>query len=150
MPYCLATTSGSCVCHDSNPQCAAPLRGVPWGVVCWSSPSASLSQVSGILVFVQDQFKLSLLETGNFAAALNAAAIVGALVSGWVADRFGRKPALFISSFMFTMGSFWMALANSYPSLLVGRYIQGYGVGAGLLISPMFISEIAPPAFRGS
>jgi len=106
--------------------------------------------VSGILVFIQDRFHLSLIETGNFAAALNAAAIVGALVSGWVADRFGRKPALFISSLMFTSGSFLMAGANSYRALLLGRYVQGYGVGAGLLISPMFISEIAPPAFRGS
>ena len=106
--------------------------------------------VSGILVFIQDQFKLSLLETGNFAAALNAAAIVGALVSGYIADKFGRKPALFVSSLMFTTGSFLMAAANDYKSLLIGRYVQGYGVGAGLLISPMFISEIAPPAFRGS
>ena len=106
--------------------------------------------VSGILVFIQDQFKLSLLETGNFAAALNAAAIVGALVSGYIADKFGRKPALFVSSLTFTSGSFLMAAANDYKSLLIGRYVQGYGVGAGLLISPMFISEIAPPAFRGS
>ena len=67
-----------------------------------------------------------------------------------IADRFGRKPALFISSLMFTAGSFWMAAANSYEQLVLGRYVQGYGVGAGLLISPMFISEIAPPAFRGS
>ena len=106
--------------------------------------------VSGILIFVQERFKLTLLETGNFAAALNAAAIVGALCSGWIADRYGRKPSLFISSLMFTTGSFMMAAANSYKSLVIGRYVQGYGVGAGLLISPMFISEIAPPAFRGS
>jgi sugar porter (SP) family MFS transporter len=106
--------------------------------------------VSGIIVFIQDQFKLSLLETGNFAAALNAAAIVGALVSGWIADRFGRKPSLFVSSLMFTTGSFLMAGANTYRGLVLGRYVQGYGVGAGLLISPMFISEIAPPQFRGS
>lgn len=106
--------------------------------------------VSGILVFIQDRFQLSLIETGNFAAALNAAAIVGALVSGWVADHFGRKPALFMSSLMFTSGSFLMAGANSYRALLLGRYVQGYGVGAGLLICPMFISEIAPAAFRGS
>ena len=106
--------------------------------------------VSGILLFIQDRFSLSLLETGNFAAALNGAAIIGALVSGWVADRHGRKPALFISSLTFTAGSTWMAAANSYRALLLGRYLQGYGVGAGLLISPMFISEIAPPKFRGS
>ena len=106
--------------------------------------------VSGLLIFVQEQFKLTLLQTGNFAAALNAAAIVGALASGVIADRYGRKPALFISSLLFTAGSFLMASANSYRALVLGRYVQGYGVGAGLLISPMFISEIAPPAFRGS
>ena len=106
--------------------------------------------VSGILIFIQDQFQLTLLQTGNFAAALNAAAIVGALASGWIADKFGRKPALFISSLAFTSGSFMMAAANTYKGLVLGRYVQGYGVGAGLLISPMFISEIAPPAFRGS
>ena len=104
--------------------------------------------VSGILVFVKDRFNLSLLETGNFAAALNAAAIVGALCSGWIADKFGRKPSLFISSLTFTAGSFMMAAAPTYRALVLGRYVQGYGVGAGLLISPMFISEIAPPAFR--
>lgn len=106
--------------------------------------------VSGILVFVKDRFNLSLLETGNFAAALNAAAIVGALCSGWIADKFGRKPSLFISSLTFTAGSFMMAAAPTYRALVLGRYVQGYGVGAGLLVSPMFISEIAPPAFRGS
>jgi sugar porter (SP) family MFS transporter len=106
--------------------------------------------VSGIIVFIQEQFQLSLIETGNFAAALNAAAIVGALVSGWSADKFGRKPTLFVSSLMFTAGSFLMATANSYQGLVLGRYVQGFGVGSGLLISPMFISEIAPPAFRGS
>ena len=106
--------------------------------------------VSGILVFVKDRFNLSLLETGNFAAALNAAAIVGALCSGWIADKFGRKPSLFISSLTFTAGSFMMAAAQTYRALVLGRYVQGYGVGAGLLVSPMFISEIAPPAFRGS
>ena len=68
--------------------------------------------VSGILVFVKDRFNLSLLETGNFAAALNAAAIVGALCSGWIADKFGRKPSLFISSLTFTAGSFMMAAAQ--------------------------------------
>ena len=43
-----------------------------------------------------------------------------------------------------------MALASTYRHLLLGRYVQGFGIGAGLLISPMFISEISPPAFRGS
>ncbi len=106
--------------------------------------------VSGILHFVQAEFSLSTHQTEIFASAINAAAIVGALSSGYLADKSGRKSALFLSSFVFTTGSFMMALAPTYPRLLFGRVLQGYGVGAGLLIAPMFISEIAPPAYRGS
>ena len=106
--------------------------------------------VSGILFFIKERFGLDTHAMEVFASAINSAAIVGALTSGLVADRFGRKPALFISSLMFTTGSFVMALAGSYSRLLQGRYIQGFGIGAGLIISPLFISEIAPPQFRGS
>ena len=106
--------------------------------------------VSGILFFIAKEFGLDTHAKEVFASAVNSAAVVGALSSGVIADKFGRKPALFISSLAFTSGSFAMAFANSYRNLLLGRYVQGFGIGAGLLISPMFISEIAPPAFRGS
>jgi len=106
--------------------------------------------VSGILLFVQEEFGLTSHQAEVFASAMNAAALVGALVSGWFADKFGRKPALFVSSVTFAVGSIMMALANSFDALVYSRYIQGFGVGAGLLISPMFISEVAPKEFRGA
>ena len=106
--------------------------------------------ISGILLFVQDDFGLSSHQTEVFASAMNSAAIFGALVSGFLADRFGRKPALFISSCMFALGSILMAVAQTYDALVFSRYIQGFGVGAGLLISPMFISEVSPKQFRGA
>ena len=93
--------------------------------------------VSGILLFVQEEFGLSSHQAEVFASAMNAAALVGALISGWFADKFGRKPALFISSVTFATGSIMMALANTFDMLVWSRYIQGFGVGAGLLISPM-------------
>ena len=43
-----------------------------------------------------------------------------------------------------------MAVATSYEMLVYSRYIQGFGVGAGLLISPMFISEVSPKQWRGA
>ena len=66
------------------------------------------------------------------------------------AAQFGRKPALFLSSCTFALGSVLMAVAQSYEMLVYSRYIQGFGVGAGLLISPMFISEVSPKQWRGA
>uniref|UniRef100_A0A7S0LIW5 Major facilitator superfamily (MFS) profile domain-containing protein n=1 Tax=Coccolithus braarudii TaxID=221442 RepID=A0A7S0LIW5_9EUKA len=106
--------------------------------------------VSGILLFVQEEFGLSSAQAETFAAAMNSAAIIGALVSGWVADKFGRKPALFMSSASFAVGSTLMSLAGSYDHLVKSRWIQGFGVGSGLLISPMFIAEVAPAKYRGA
>ena len=74
--------------------------------------------ISGILLFVQEEFALSSHQTEVFASAMNSAAILGALVSGWIADKFGRKPALFISSCTFAVGSIMMAVAGSYDMLV--------------------------------
>jgi len=106
--------------------------------------------ISGILLFVQEEFALTSHQTEAFASAMNAAALFGALFSGYIADKFGRKPALFISSCTFAVGSILMAVATSYEMLVYSRYIQGFGVGAGLLISPMFISEVSPKQWRGA
>ena len=69
--------------------------------------------VSGILFFIAQEFGLDTHSKEVFASAVNSAAVVGALASGVIADRFGRKPALFISSLAFTSGSFAMAFAPS-------------------------------------
>ena len=106
--------------------------------------------VSGIIPFVQEEFGLTNHQVETFAAAMNSFAVVGALVSGWIADKVGRKPALFMSSCTFAIGSVMMATASSYDMLVYSRYIQGFGVGAGMLVSPMFIAEVSPAKFRGA
>lgn len=106
--------------------------------------------ISGILLFVQEEFALTSHQVEVFASAMNSAALFGALFSGYIADKFGRKPALFMSSCTFALGSILMAVATSYDMLVYSRYIQGFGVGAGLLISPMFISEVSPKQWRGA
>ena len=105
--------------------------------------------ISGIIPFVQAEFGLTN-QVETFASAMNSFAVIGALVSGWIADRVGRKPALFMSSCTFAVGSVMMAMAGSYETLVYSRYIQGFGVGAGMLVSPMFIAEVSPAKFRGA
>ena len=134
------------------------LKGAPPFVKACASFSAmdslllgyDIGCISGILLFVQEEFALNSHQVEVFASAMNSAALVGALFSGYIADKFGRKPALFMSSCTFALGSILMAVATSYDMLVYSRYIQGFGVGAGLLISPMFISEVAPKQWRGA
>lgn len=47
------------------------------------------------------------------------------------------------------MGVSWTALADGYPSLMIGRFVTGIGVGFGLAIDPVYIAEVSPPQFRG-
>jgi SP family sugar porter-like MFS transporter len=73
----------------------------------------------------------------------------GALVSGALSDRFGRKPMLILAAANFVVSSIGIALAQSFPVFVTWRILGGTSIGLASNISPMYISEIAPPARRG-
>ena len=51
---------------------------------------------------------------------------------------------------LFMTGAMIMASARRFGGLLMGRLITGFGVGTGLAIDPLYISEISPPMYRGA
>ena len=71
-------------------------------------------------------------------------AAIGALFSGWLSDRFGRKPVIMVADVLFTAGSIVMAVAPTIAWLMVGRLIIGLGIGAASQIVPLYLSEVAP------
>ena len=73
----------------------------------------------------------------------------GALLSGALSDRFGRKPMLVLAAANFVLSSIGIALAQSFPEFVTWRILGGMSIGLASNISPMYISEIAPPARRG-
>ena len=75
--------------------------------------------------------------------------IIGAVVSGMVSDKFGRKWPLLLSAFLFTLASLGTGAANSYIVFIVFRLVGGVGIGLASALSPMYIAEIAPSAMRG-
>lgn len=75
--------------------------------------------------------------------------VVGAILSGAVSDKFGRKWPLLLSAFLFTVSSIGTGWAHSYAIFIFFRIIGGVGIGLASALSPMYIAEIAPSHLRG-
>ncbi|CCD22865.1 myo-inositol transporter ITR1 NDAI_0A07110 [Naumovozyma dairenensis CBS 421] len=82
-------------------------------------------------------------------AATSLGALISSIFAGTAADVFGRKPCLMFSNVMFIIGAILQISAHKFWQMAAGRLIMGFGVGIGSLISPLFISEIAPKMIRG-
>lgn len=75
--------------------------------------------------------------------------VVGAVLSGAISDKFGRKKPLLLAAFLFTVASVGTGLASSYLTFVLFRMVGGIGIGLASALSPMYIAEIAPSHLRG-
>ena len=75
--------------------------------------------------------------------------VVGSLLGGWPADRFGRKATLLWIGVLYLLGAAGSALASNVWVFIAARVIGGLGIGISTVVAPMYISEIAPPQHRG-
>ena len=75
--------------------------------------------------------------------------VVGSLIGGWPADRFGRKATLLWIGVLYLLGAAGSALASNVWVFIAARVIGGLGIGISTVVAPMYISEIAPPQHRG-
>jgi sugar porter (SP) family MFS transporter len=75
--------------------------------------------------------------------------VLGALIGGWPTDRFGRKPTLLFIGLLYIVGAIGSALANDPVVFIAARVIGGLGIGISTVAAPLYISEIAPPKYRG-
>ena len=105
--------------------------------------------ISGAEQTIQDLWQLSDAQHGLVVSAALWATVVGSMVGGLPTDAFGRKPTLVAIGVAYTISAIWSAMAGDYWSLIVARSIGGLGVGIATVAAPMYISEIAPAAFRG-
>ena len=75
--------------------------------------------------------------------------LVGALVSGGLSDRYGRKRLLMLAALIFTVTSVGIGLSTDFLSFVLWRIAGGVAIGLASNLSPMYISEIAPAHMRG-
>jgi sugar porter (SP) family MFS transporter len=74
---------------------------------------------------------------------------IGALIGGWPTDRFGRRPTLLWLGILYLISSLGSALAPNVYVFFIARVIGGLGIGISTVVAPLYISEIAPPKYRG-
>src|SRR5712675_3378888 len=75
--------------------------------------------------------------------------VIGALLGGWPADRFGRKATLLWIGILYLIGAVGSGLAPNVGIFIAARVIGGLGIGISTVVAPLYISEIAPPKYRG-
>jgi MFS family permease len=75
--------------------------------------------------------------------------LIGALSAGPLAGRVGRRRTMLYTTIFFAVGPVFEALSPNMGVMAFGRFISGLGAGASVVVVPIFISEIAPPAERG-
>jgi MFS transporter, SP family, arabinose:H+ symporter len=73
----------------------------------------------------------------------------GAVLSGWLSDRFGRKRLLILSAVLFIVASLGTGSAGSLGTFIIFRMLGGIGIGLASNLSPMYIAEITPGSVRG-
>src|SRR5258708_1437041 len=75
--------------------------------------------------------------------------LLGAMLSGVLTDKFGRKPALLLSAMLFALSSIGTALSNTFVVFVTWRIAGGLAIGLASSLSPMYIAEVSPALFRG-
>lgn len=107
------------------------------------------SVISGVVGFIGPEFGLTKIQIGWAVASLTLTSTLAMMVSGPISDKFGRRPVLMVAALLFTISAIASALAPDYLTLVIARMLGGFGVGAALIIAPMYIAEIAPADVRG-
>jgi SP family xylose:H+ symportor-like MFS transporter len=105
--------------------------------------------ISGATSALQEQFALSDSALGFTVASALIGTVIGSLIAGAPADRFGRKPMLLIVAVAYVVSSLGSGLAPGWLALLAFRFLGGLAIGAASVVTPIYIAEVSPAEFRG-
>ncbi len=109
----------------------------------------NMAGISGAVGMIKEEFSLTDSGLGTVAALLTAGALIGALFTGFFADKYGRKNVMITTSVLYITSAFGCAISDSAFVLTFFRVLSGLAVGATSVVAPMYISEISPAHNRG-
>ena len=106
--------------------------------------------ISGTTEIVKAQFGLSTGGEGWYVGCALIGSILGVAVAGMLSDFLGRKKTMLISALMFSVSAIGCAVCADFTQLVIYRIIGGVGIGIVSIVSPIYISEVAPAHVRGT
>lgn len=106
--------------------------------------------IAGAMLFIKQQFQLSPESQGVVVSMILLGALGGAVVSGLLADRFGRKKVFIAAAVLIALGTWIAVMVPSITNVLIGRFLAGIGVGFFSVVTPMYLGEIATREHRGT
>jgi sugar porter (SP) family MFS transporter len=121
--------------------CTAALGGLLFGF--------DIAIITGAGPFLIHAFALSDLGLGWAFSSLLFGCVLGSFIAGKYTNRFGRKKPLMLVALLFAATSIATAGSGNFFSFIVARFLGGLAVGGVSLLSPMYVSEVSPPAIRG-
>ncbi|MFM8489585.1 MAG: MFS transporter, partial [Bacteroidota bacterium] len=105
--------------------------------------------ISGAEQDIQRLWNLDSWQHGLAVAMALYGTVIGAAFGGIPADKAGRKPTLLWIGILFFVSALGTALVNDVYSFMLFRFLGGLSIGASSVVAPVYISEIAPPKYRG-
>lgn len=106
--------------------------------------------IAGALPFISETYQITSSQQEWVVSSMMFGAAVGAVGSGWLNFRIGRKYSLMIGAILFVVGSLFSAFAPDVEILILSRVLLGLAVGIASYTAPIYLSEIAPEKIRGS
>ena len=105
--------------------------------------------ISGTIAQVTSLFSLDSIQQGWFVGCALVGSIAGVLCAGVLSDHFGRKKTMILSAILFSISGIGCAISVTFNELVLYRIIGGVGIGVVSIISPLYISEVSIPKYRG-
>lgn len=105
--------------------------------------------INGANQFLKVFFQLTPFQEGIAGASAILGCIPGAMFAGFLSDRYGRRKVLFVCAILYALSGVLSAVPRTFTEFLLARFISGLGIGASSMICPVYVAELAPPAWRG-
>lgn len=105
--------------------------------------------INGANQYLRLHFALNPVQDGMAAASAILGCIPGAMLAGFLSDRFGRRSVLFLCAVLYAVSGVGSAVPQTFTAFLVARFGAGLAIGASSMVCPVYVAEMAPARMRG-